>query len=490
MPLNADGTNGTETEQQANRKLKPPPRVWLFFIAILLNLGGSALAGLTHFLGIPWLVLTATLVWLIWFTVIFAIAVPETDNRLQKIIHWLRPLSKTILIVIAVCAVGEIIGLSVIYFGSPGVGDSSLAKSVKHAFEPADAMALTQQATQNLLDGKNPYTSSNIITALNTSPDAFDKITPLYEGRFADSFPYPSDNQLRSLWNEAITNPQQVPPEIETHQSYPAGSFLLAAPFMALGIKDIRIAFLLLALPALAYVAWRIKPGLRIYFILSVLLSIEVWNAVGGGDTSLLYFPFLLLSWILIRRNLWVSAICMGVAIATKQVAWFFLPFYLILILRTVGFKKALAALVIAAGVFATFNMPFVFMDPGAWLASVAAPVRDAMFPEGVGIITLVSSGLVHVTSPAIFSALEGTVLVAALLWYYRNCRRYPHTALVLALMPLFFAWRSMWNYFYYVDIVLLAIILLEAPNIPDCHTFQTLAPSGLNSSTRPLTLK
>jgi uncharacterized membrane protein len=172
----------------------------------------------------------------------------------------------------------------------------------------------------------------------------------------------------------------------------------------------------------------------------------------------------------------------MGVAIAAKQVAWFFLPFYVLLILRTDGFKKAASTLAIAAGVFAAFNLPFVILNPVAWLESVAAPVRDAMFPGGVGIVTLVSSGLVHITSPAIFSVLEGAAFVAALLWYYRNCRRYPHTALVLALLPFFFAWRSMWNYFYYADIVLLAVILIEAQSTPAVETHQIQPITELDS--------
>ena len=257
--------------------------------------------------------------------------------------------------------------------------------------------------------------------------------------------------------------PDIVPQEIESHQSYPAGSFLLATPFLALGIRDIRIVYILLALPALAYITSLIKPGLRIYFILGTALSLEIWSAVAGGDTSMLYFPFLLLSWVLLPRKIWISALCMGIAIATKQVAWYFLPFYIILILQRYGFKKSVLTAVLAAGVFCALNLPFVFLNPGAWFASVAAPLRDSLFPEGVGLVTIVTSSLVHMTSQTMFSSLEGIAAVLGLVWYYRNCARYPHTALILAFLPLFFAWRSNWNYFYYADIILLAVVLVEA---------------------------
>jgi uncharacterized membrane protein len=295
-------------------------------------------------------------------------------------------------------------------------------------------------------------------------------MTPLFTGSFSNDFPYPTADQLRSVWDRSIKTPDIVPEEIESHQSYPSGSFLLITPFLAVGIRDIRIAYILLALPALAYVTWIIKPGLRMYFILGTTLSLEIWSAVAGGDTSMLYFPFLLLAWVLLPRKMWISALFMGIAVATKQVAWYFLPFYIVLILRKYGFKNSVLTAVLAAGVFSALNLPFVFLNPGAWLASVAAPLRDGLFPEGVGLVTIVTSGLVHMTSQTMFSVLELIAAVLGLTWYYRNCERYPHTALVLAFLPLFFAWRSNWNYFYYADIVLLAVVLVEASgsNVPE----------------------
>jgi hypothetical protein len=73
-----------------------------------------------------------------------------------------------------------------------------------------------------------------------------------------------------------------------------------------------------------------------------------------------------------------------------------------------------------------------------------------------------VTSGLISVRSPAVFTALEATVFAAGLAWYFRNCRRYPHTGPVLAFLPLFFAWRSLWSYFFYIDIIVLAAVVVD----------------------------
>ena len=467
MPRDEHPATRTRFKAEAQYRQQVTPKIALFFISIFLALCGSVLPSLGSFLHIPQLEIGTTIIWACWFGVMFAIAVPTYDSFLRKAMGWLKHVGSTIAITIAVLSVVEITGIAIITTNVQRIesygGDlSQLAKSVIHAFQPADSDALTKQAVQNLLEGKNPYASSDIITAMGASPDAFDKITPLHTGRFSGSFPYPTADQLRNFWDSALTQPNSPPVEIESKFNYPAGSFLILAPFTAMGIKDIRISFIILALLALAYAAWRINPALRVYFIVAVALSLGTWNAAGAG-VRCLYFPFLLMAWLLIRERLWLSALCMGIAVATKQVAWFFLPFYGILILRTTGVKKATLALVLVGAVFVAFNLPFIISNPELWVTSITAPMSAIMFPTGVGIITMVTSGVLHITSPFVFSTLELCALALTAVWYYRNCVRCPHTGLILALVPLFFAWRSLWNYFYYTDIVLLAAILYDA---------------------------
>ena len=200
---------------------------------------------------------------------------------------------------------------------------------------------------------------------------------------------------------------------------------------------------------------------MRFYFIAALVASLDLWNSLSSGETGFLVFPLLLMAWLLYRNNLWLSAIFMGIAIATKQIAWFLFPFYLILILRTKGLRNAAAIGAIAGGVFLAFNLYYIIANPDLWLSSVMAPMMDDLFPTGVGIITLSYTGLIDIKSSLPFTIMEVIVLLAALIWYFRNCRRFPETALVLAVFPLFFSWRSSWAYFFYIDIIMLAAILL-----------------------------
>jgi uncharacterized membrane protein len=144
------------------------------------------------------------------------------------------------------------------------------------------------------------------------------------------------------------------------------------------------------------------------------------------------------------------------------QLAWFLLPFYLILIFRAVGLKRALSAAGIILGIFLATNAWFIAIAPKLWLTSLLGPMTDNLFPLGSGIITLVTSGVVNIQSPLIFTVMEGIVFVLAVIWYFFNCRRYPHTGPVLAMFPLFFAWRSLWSYFFYIDITVLAAVITD----------------------------
>jgi hypothetical protein len=56
---------------------------------------------------------------------------------------------------------------------------------------------------------------------------------------------------------------------------------------------------------------------------------------------------------------------------------------------------------------------------------------------------------------------MEIAVMLVALVWYWCNCP-YPHTGIILAVAPLFFAWRSSWWYFFNFVIILLVVLIIE----------------------------
>jgi uncharacterized membrane protein len=162
----------------------------------------------------------------------------------------------------------------------------------------------------------------------------------------------------------------------------------------------------------------------------------------------------------------------MGIAVATKQTAWFFVPFYLILLFKTYGVKKLFAGIALIAGIFVITNLPFATGNWQIWFNSVTSPMTDLMFPSGLGLITLVTSGIVKLRSSLPFTILEAISFIVAVGWYFKYCRKYPQTGPLLAVVPLFFAWRSLFPYFFYVDLISLAYIMVNEENL-----LQKIAP-------------
>ena len=410
---------------------------------------------------------SGTVVWLVFFTILLLIAIPSADQRLQKHLRGLKNTARVIVIALIVLAIAlvafiAVIGLETFFRDDPDTPLSELLISLDNVFGYNDATALTHQASQNVIDSKDPYKEANIITAMEDYRGDVDKITPLRQGRFADVFPYPDAEQLEEFWNDVSQTPDQIPVEIESKFNYPAGGFLLPAPFLLVGINDFRIIYIILLIPVLAYVVYKIPSRFRIHFIIGLLASLELWNSLAAGETGFMYFPFLFLGWVLRKKNWWLAALFFAVAATIKQLAWLVLPFYLILIFRTRGWQAMAGTLLIIAAVFFAVNGYYIAEDPGLWINSVAAPMTDDMFPLGVGIVSIVSGGYADIQSPLIFSILETVVVVAAALWYFFKCKRYPETGLILGVLPLFFAWRSLWGYFFYIDVIILASIMIN----------------------------
>jgi hypothetical protein len=444
------------------------PRTLLFYFTVLILLLSVAISELGFALNNPIFPVAGTVVLALWFITIFTAILPKTNIALAKHTKQLKRGALIIFILLLLIGLSE---AAIIISVIPGLinnqnisGDfHQLLMEVEDGYKYNDASALSQQAVESLLHGQNPYARSNIIQALSKYNASYDRVTPLRAGSLSKVFPAPQDSQLELVWNKAIHHPYLIPTELESRVCYPAASFLLPAPFIFLGIKDIRVVYAIFFLAGLAYALWVIPKEKRFLFMGVVLISLELWNSLAdGGELGNLCFPFLMVAWLAINKNLWLSAICMGLAVATKQTAWFFLPFYFILVFKAQGVKKLMAVLFLVAGIFVVTNLPFVINDPKIWLFSIMSPMTDKMFPLGSGLITLVTSSLLNIQSPLPFTILEGIAFIAAVIWYFKYCPRYPQTGIILATIPLFFAWRSLFSYFFYVDIIALAYVMVN----------------------------
>ena len=129
------------------------------------------------------------------------------------------------------------------------------------------------------------------------------------------------------------------------------------------------------------------------------------------------------------------------------------------------GLKESLRCLAITVGIALAINLPFILWNPHAWATGVLAPIVDPMFPLGDGIISLSINHVLPFFPATVYSALEVGALVLCLAWYWRICQKHPEAAMLLAVIPLFFAWRSLSSYFFYAAYSL--AILMAAKVLP-----------------------
>jgi hypothetical protein len=345
---------------------------------------------------------------------------------------------------------------------------------------PNDGTTLDHEAALQLLRGHNPYVTTDIVTAVRELGQDPTHTTPLRRGAFAEIPPtqYPSNDTLRTtLATEPTGRPNDVL-EFESHVSYPALAFLPLVPLVKLGLPSVVPFFLLCFLALAALALWAVPAALRLWVALLLLADAPLLDATIAGSLDVFYILLLFAAWLWWRRSL-SSTIALGLACAAKQLAWFYLPFYFIRVGRELGWREATKRVAGAGAIFAAINLPFFLNDPRAWVAGVAAPLADPMFPAGNGLIRLSLVGLVPLAPSTLYAGLEALAFFACLAWYWRYGRRVPEVGFVLAVLPLFFAWRSLTTYFYFVGVPALVLWLARQHESQAASPPQRVAVAG-----------
>src|SRR5579884_267949 len=324
-----------------------------------------------------------------------------------------------------------------------------------------DGTSLDTNAAMLLLQGRNPYTDSNMLDMARTFPIQPNWTTPLRQGQFANRLDYPTLVEFQTVLDTDLKAGQAI--EFESKVSYPALSFLTLVPFAL--FKDYNVLpFYLLSYLLLVAIAWKLaRPELRNWVLLLSMANVPMWASVAGGNLDIFYTLLIVLVW-LFRNSRWMSAVFMGLALASKQIAWFFIPFYIIMVWRHYGLKEMFYRLFIAGSLGLAINLPFVLWNPPAWVAGILAPVADPMFPMGVGLIGLSVTHLLPYLPTWVYTVLEGCAMLGCVVVYWRICRTRPEIAMLLAVLPLFFAWRSLSSYFYCVAFPLFVLMAAKIP--------------------------
>ena len=195
--------------------------------------------------------------------------------------------------------------------------------------------------------------------------------------------------------------------QVVTQLSYPALSFLVYVPFLALGwsnqlgIGVDLIGWSLSILLMFAMLPRTVRPAALLIGMTSAYVTLS-----NVGLTDLTFMPLLLIAafrWDRFGRDWrsWIGPAAMGLALAAKQTAWPILPFILIALAldgggrgRDLDLRRAGRYLAVVVVAFLIPNVPFIVSSPIDWWHGVWTPLVKDLVPGGQGTVAL--SMLVH----------------------------------------------------------------------------------------------
>jgi hypothetical protein len=227
------------------------------------------------------------------------------------------------------------------------------------------------------------------------------------------------------------------------HASYPAGSFLVDVPALALGVHHHVVDWVDLG-------AWLVTAVLMFFLLpaslrwLAALITLTPFfvGQFANSGTDAAFLPFLVVavwrwdrfgaegdSW-LVR---WVGPVALGLACSIKQLPWFCLPFLAagVAIEAHRGGRHPLPVMArYVAGValvFGAVNLPFIVWQPGPWFHGTLTPLLDPLVADGQGVVALALHGVtggVNLTLLTVACALAYLCAVAAFVTFYPALKR------------------------------------------------------------------
>jgi uncharacterized membrane protein len=331
------------------------------------------------------------------------------------------------------CVVAFVVSIAINHQVNPAI--------VNPAYEKyqSDSLAFSAYSAQLVLDGKDPYVESMApaLERFNLSPTVY---TPTVEG------------------GTILIEP------------YPALSFLVYVPFVALHVPSMIWVDIGFQIFSMLLILALVPAPTRIYFGLFFLLVPEYLSFAVGSVTDVLWLPLMIGVAATWDRRPIACAVLLGLACAMKQEPWFIVPFALIHWWKTSdpghAWVTTLQRLGYVSAAFLVPNLPFLLWHPAAWLRGVLSPLLSHAVPLGSGLIQLQTSGLI--TLPlGVYTALWIAALAICVAAYAKWTQTLHWLPFVAPAIVLFFSPRSLQNYFIYWPLVLgvyAAVSTIKAP--------------------------
>jgi hypothetical protein len=314
-----------------------------------------------------------------------------------------------------------------------------------------DANAMAVCGARAIAAGADPYRVPEItcLRSLGVSPTL---ATPLKVGPLRNVAVYPTPAQIVA----AASGPDRGGLRLFSPLGKPPLTPVAMVPVASLPLwartvwTSIPVLILLLAMVLAAGPLWPAAGGL---LLLTLFLNGSLVNFAANGNGETFAYVLMALSVLWIRRPV-VSAVCLALAVGSNQLAWFFAPGYLLLVVEE---GQVLRRLATGAATLLIAVVPWLIRYPDA-LGTIVGNLRAHTFPLGSGPITLVLAGYIPAPSRTLLLGLTGLAMLAIWAWG-ALAREYRVAASVLILAGFWLSWRSLDEYL--AQIPLLALVAL-----------------------------
>lgn len=280
--------------------------------------------------------------------------------------------------------------------------------------------------------------------------DALDFVTQAAGSLLAGESPY--TQQYTSMGD--FPTPMVMGGEVSAY-SYPIGSALAAAPFVAITEDGARIAVLLATTVIGAVVIGSAPSELAPLGLASLLVGDFITWGVNDLTDPLWVAPLVvaILLWPWSRvgpdRLPW-SAVAFGIAMTMKQQAWFCAPFLMLWVARELGWRQSARYVATVAATFGLIHLPVALLDPQVLLVGLFTNLwgpGGQLVHLGVGLSALTLSGALFVPK-TVHTILLACAGLAGVVLYWRWFEDVRWLAWLAFAPLLFFNYRSLANYF------------------------------------------
>ena len=322
-----------------------------------------------------------------------------------------------------------------------------------------DANAMAVCGARAISNGHDPYQVAELrcLRSLDLSPTL---ATPLRVGSLAKVQGYPTPAEIEAAIRSA--DARGGTDSIFSGLGKPPLDPATMIP-VARASAGARALWTLLAvaifLGFLAVAAGSLWPAALALFLGTYYIPGSALNFASFGNAESIAYLLMALSLLWIRRPI-LSGVCLGLAIGSNELAFFFLPAYLLICYRLTGRGPRVMSVVLTLLIGV---VPWLIRYPDA-LAAIWHNLSAPTFPLGYGPIELVLAGLLKPPPSDLMLGLTALAMVLILLWGWRR-PGWRIAAGVLLLAAFWLSWRSLDEYMAQIPLLALAAVLALLTN-------------------------